>query len=379
MTKRVTILAVFIFLLCTVWSPVIYQVAGQAQDQITVSNSTVQANYPSSLTFSCYAQSDADITDIRLQYQVEQMSFAEVTSEAKISLNPSLLVNASYTLDMEQYGQIPPGIDIDYWWIVKDAAGDELQTAPSHYTVVDSKHTWNKLTQGKINLYWYGQNQSFGQAVMSEAQTALSTLASDTGATPDKMVNISVYTSVDDYAASVLGVEEWSGGVEFPQYNSILLLIRPSLLNSDLSGVAHELTHVIVYQVTSNPYNYIPFWLNEGLAMHIQFPQGDLPSQFSTALSNAITSNNFISVRSLSDPFSAYPDKAYLSYTESASIVTYLIDQYGPAKMEQFLNTFKQGATYDGALQANYGFDMDGLFTQWKAWVNQENGKQPIY
>ncbi len=379
MTKRVTILAVLIFLLCTVWSPVIYQVAGQAQDQITVSNSTVQANYPSSLTFSCYAQSNADITDIRLQYQVEQMSFAEVTSEAKISFNPSMSVNASYTLDMEQYGQIPPGIDIDYWWIAKDAAGDKLQTAPSHYTVVDSKHTWNNLTQGKINLYWYGQNQSFGQAVMSEAQTALSTLASDTGATPDKTVNISIYTSVDDYAASVLGAEEWSGGVEFPQYNSILLLIRPSVLNSDLSGVAHELTHVIVYQVTSNPYNYIPFWLNEGLAMHVQFPQGDLPSQFTTALSNAITSNNFISVRSLSDPFSAYPDKAYLSYAESASIVTYLIDQYGPAKMERFLNTFKQGSTYDGALQANYGFDMDGLFTLWKVWVNQEDGKQPIY
>ena len=226
MIKKVTILAVSLCLLFTIWSPAIYPVSAQGQDQITVNNSAIQANYPNSLTFSCHAQSNVNITDIRLEYQVEQMSFAQVTSEAEVTFSPSASVNASYSLNMQQYGQIPPGIDIDYWWIVKDAAGDKLQTVPSHYTVVDNNHTWNTLTQGKINLYWYGQNQSFGQAVMSEAQTALSTIASDTGATPDKTVNISVYTSAQDYAASVLGVPEWSGGVELSQYNSIFVIIR---------------------------------------------------------------------------------------------------------------------------------------------------------
>ena len=375
MIKKVTILAAALLLLFTIWSPAIYPISAQSQGQITVNNSTVQANYPNSLTFSCRAQSNVDITDIRLEYQVEQMSFAEVTSEAQITFNPSQSVNATYSLNMVQYGQIPPGVDIDYWWIVKDTAGDKLQTAPSHYIVADNHHKWNNLTQGKINLYWYGQDQSFGQLVMSEAQTALSTLASDTGATPDKIINISVYSSTMDYSASVLGVQEWSGGVELAQYNSVLLLIRPDELNVDLSAVAHELTHVIINQITSNPYNFIPFWLNEGLAVHIQFSQGDLPLQFTIALSSAITNNNLISVRSLSDPFSAYADKADLSYAESVSIVTYLINQYGPTKMKQFLDTYQQGATYDGALQTNYGFDMDGLFTQWKAWVNTENGK----
>jgi hypothetical protein len=276
---------------------------------------------------------------------------------------------------MQQYGQIPQGTEIDYWWIIKDSFGDKLQTVPGSYTVVDNNHTWNTLNQGKINLLWYGQDQSFGQTIMAEAQSALTTLTSETGATPEKTVNISVYTSAQDYAASVMGVPEWSGGVELSQYNSVLVLIRPEALSSDLSAVAHELTHVIVGQITSNPYNTIPFWLNEGLAVHVQFAGGNLPSDFTTALSNAITNNNFISVRSLSDPFSAYPDKADLSYAESVSIVTYLINQYGAAKMNQLLNTFSQGSTYDGALQTNYGFDMDSLYTQWQTWVIQENGK----
>ena len=80
MIKKVTILAVSLCLLFTIWSPWIYPVSAQGQGQITVNNSTVQANYPSSLTFSCHVQSSVNITDIRLEYQVEQMSFAQVTS-----------------------------------------------------------------------------------------------------------------------------------------------------------------------------------------------------------------------------------------------------------------------------------------------------------
>jgi hypothetical protein len=372
MIRRVTILAVSLCLLFATLSPVTYPVSAQGAGQITVNNIAIQAKYPSSLTFSCRAQSNVNITDIRLEYQVEQMSVAQVTSEAEVSFNPAVSVNASYSLDMLQYGQIPPGVDIDYWWIVKDAAGEKLQTVPSHYIVVDSTHTWNTLTQGKINVYWYGQNQSFGQAVMSEAQTALSTIASNTGATPDKMVNISVYTSAKDYAASVVGAPEWSGGIELAQYNSILVIIDPSALAATLPAVAHELTHVVVAQITFNPYNTIPFWLNEGLAVYVQYWHTTLPAQFALPLSVAIADNSLISVRFLSDPFSAYADKANLSYAESESIVTYLINQYGSTKMDALLNTFAKGSTFDGALQVNYGFDMSGLFTAWKAWVTRQ-------
>ncbi len=379
MIKKVTILAASLCLLFTIWSPWICPVSAQGQGQIVVNSSTVQPNYPSDLTFSCHVQDSVNITDIRLQYQVEQMSFAEVTSEAEVTFNPSASVNASYELNMQQYGQIPPGVEIDYWWIVKDAVGDKLQTTPDQYIVVDNNHTWNTLTQGKINLYWYGQNQSFGQAVMSEAQKALTTIASNTGATPNKTVNISVYTSGQDYSASVMGVPEWSGGEEVSQYNAVFVIIQPGALTSDLPAVAHELTHVVVNQIIFNPYNSIPFWLNEGLAVHVQFSGLDLPSQFTSALSTAITNNTLISVRSLSDPFSAYPDKANLSYAESVSIVAYLINQYGSTKMNQLLDTFQQGSTYDGALEANYGFDMDGLFTQWKNWVTANNGNKLIH
>jgi hypothetical protein len=380
MTKKITVLAISLCGLFTACAVVVCPALAQSQGAISVTSSSVEANYPTSLTFSCQAQSNVNVTGVRLEYQVQQISFAMVTAEAKTTFDPSVSVKADYTLDMRQYGQIPPGIDIDYWWVVRDASGHEFQSTTCHYTVVDNRRTWDNLAQGKINILWYGQGQSFGNAVMREAQSALSALASDTGATPNRTVTISVYTSTQDYGASVLGSPEWAGGEELSQYDAVFILVRPGALSLDLSGVRHELTHVIVGQMTSNPYNNIPFWLNEGLAVHVQFPQGNLPSQFTTALSGAFANSSLISIRSLSDPFSAYPDKANLSYAESVSVVTYLIDQYGSAKMEQFPTTFQQGVTYDGALEANYGFDMDGLFTRWKAWVGSQNAKNlPIY
>ena len=379
MIKKIMILALGLCLLFTTVIPAAYAVSAQGQDQITVSNSAVKVDYPNSLTFSCHLQDNTNVTDVRLEYEVQQMSFAKVTSEAEVTFSPSTSVNASYELNMQQYGQIPPGVDISYWWKVKDAAGDTQQTSPINYTVYDNNHTWSTLTQGKINVYWYGQNQAFGQAVMTEAQSALSTINSVTGGTLEQTVNITVFTSIQDYQASVLGTPEWSGGEEVFQYNAIYVVVEPDELSADLPAVAHELTHAVEGQMSFNPYNSLPFWLNEGLAVYVQFHNATLPSQFTSALSSAITNNTLISVRSLCDPFSAYPDQANLSYAESVSVVSYLISQYGSTKINQLLGTFKQGSTYDEAVQSVYGFNLDGLFTQWKAWVITHNGNQATY
>lgn len=133
--------------------------------------------------------------------------------------------------------------------------------------------------------------------------------------------------------------------------------------------MTHELTHNVINQVTLNPYSGLPVWLNEGLAVHNQGPRDQ---QFVSSLAASVANNTLFSVRTLCSSFSAYSDKANLSYAESASFVDYLIAQYGSAQMLKLLNTYKQGSTYDDALQAVYGFDIDGLDARWKAWIRTQ-------
>jgi hypothetical protein len=124
------------------------------------------------------------------------------------------------------------------------------------------------------------------------------------------------------------------------------------------------LTHLVVHQATFSPYGQLPLWLDEGLAT---YSQGALDSDLRSSLNTAISQGTLISVRTLCSPFSAYTDKARLSYAESYSLVEYLLDNYGQDKMLDLLTVLKQGSTYDEALTEVYGFDIDGLDASWRA------------
>jgi len=160
--------------------------------------------------------------------------------------------------------------------------------------------------------------------------------------------------------------QDWTGGVAFTQYGVIAIGISTDSASIlwGKGAISHELTHLVVHQVTFNPYNSLPTWLDEGLAM---YSEGALDVYFSTTLLNAEKNNTLISVRSLTSPFSAYSDQSILSYAESFEIVSYLIGTYGRDKMLQLLNIFEQGSGYDEALKKVYGFDMDGLNALWQA------------
>ncbi len=230
------------------------------------------------------------------------------------------------------------------------------------------------MNQGKVTLHWYSGNATFGQDLMNASQQALSRLTASTGAALNRPVSIYIYASTQDLQGAMIFPQEWTGGVAYTEFGIIAIGISQSNLSWGLTAIAHELTHIVIHQITFNPYNDLPTWLDEGLAM---YNQGPLDPSFASALNQAITSNSLISVRSLSSPFSAYANISYLSYAESRSFVEYLITTYGQSKMLELLNTFSQGNTYDGALQKVYGFDMDGLNTLWRAWVTRQQTGAP--
>jgi hypothetical protein len=370
MTKRIGILAVVMVLLLILVSPALSQVSGQGQ--ISVSNSAAQIDFPLNLNFSATIKSNAAITDIRLRYQIEQISYAQVTSEVFIPFTQSSNVSVKYALNLQKFGGIPPGATIDYWWLVKDASGAHLETSPLKYQANDNRYSWHNLSQGNINLYWYNGDNNFAQTLMTTGQQALVKLAKDTGATPSKAVNIYIYGSSSDLQGAMIYPNEWTGGVAYTQYGIIAIGIPLSQLSWGQGAMTHELTHLVVFQVVANPYNDLPVWLNEGLAM---YNQGPLDAQFTVPLANAIKTNSLFSVRSISSPFSAYSDKSVQAYAQSYSLIDFLVSQYGADKMQQLLNTFKQGSDYDPAFQKVYGFDMDGLNNLWKPWVTTHYGK----
>jgi len=362
MIKKASILALVICLFLSILSPVLVQ----AQSGLTILDSSVQAEFPSSLSFNLSAQSDVDITDIRLCYTVDRVSFAQVTSEVYIEFVPSATIDVNWAWDMRKTGGLPPGASVDYWWVVEDAGGSRVETAPSQIHFDDNRYAWRILTEGELTIYWYQEDDSFAREIMLSAQQALVQLAEDTGAELERPVEFYIYADAQDLRGAMIYPQEWTGGVAFTRYGTIAIGIDSDNLNWGKRAIAHELTHLVIHQMTLNPYNDLPTWLDEGLAMNTE---GALRLEYIAYLNKAMAEESLISVRSLSSPFSAYTEQSILSYAQSYSLVDFLISKYGRAKMLELLLTFRQGSSYGGALEKVYGFDMDGLNALWHDYV----------
>jgi len=327
----------------------------------------VTIDFPMSIEFSVSAQSSSNITDIRLHYAVEEMGFADVTAEAVAVFTPSTEVDTGWTWRMVQSGGLPPGTLVDYWWTVADSTGVTLTTDRQQVVFADSRFEWQSISAEMITVNWYDGDEAFAQEILSTAQEAVARLGEDTGAYLKEPVRFYIYADAMDLRGSMIFPQEWTGGVSFTRYGVIAIGISSGNLAWGKRAIAHELTHLVTAQMTLNPYNDIPVWLEEGLAM---WNEGPMQSQFSSALAFAIKNNNVLTVQTLASPFSAYADISYLSYAESYSIVDYLIRTYGRDRMFELLETFRQGSTYNGALQKVYGLDMKILNAEWRKTLN---------
>jgi hypothetical protein len=371
MTKRFIplILAILLFII-----PIILPTITYSQDGISLQDSTAEIYFPSALVFKIKAASQSDITKIRLHYQVDRMNYAQVTSEAWPDFTPSPKVETKWVWDMRKVS-LPAGATVRYWWTIEDKSGDKLITPADKIRFDDLRYSWQRLAVGQLSLLWYKGSQSFAEELMAACQQALERLAEDTGVYLEKPINLYIYASTEDLRGAMIFPQEWTGGVAFTEYGIIAIGVPLTELDWGKRALAHELGHTVTHQLTFSPYGAVlPTWLDEGLAMHAE---GEPDSYLQSWLKKAISQQKLISVRSLSSPFSAKPEEAYISYAESQSLVEFLIQNHGKDKMLRLLKLMQEGNSCDEALTEVYGFDQDGLDKLWREYITGQTHSQP--
>ena len=331
-----------------------------AQEGITVTADNYEYSFSEQIVFRLTTESSSEINDIILIYRI---GGAPVTNSARPEFSPAKQVEAEYVWRLQR-GEIPPGSDIEYSWRIKDAAGNALETESIAFTYMDDRFTWESLTEGKIVLYWYDADQTFGQELLSSAVESLARLEENVGVELEKPIKIIVYQSKADMQEALTS----RGEIFEEQIITLGVVMAPDIVllhgtHQDVDvTIAHELTHVVVGLATENPYADIPAWLNEGLAM---YNEGELRSGNAQAVEKGIRENRLLSVRSLTAP-TGNPDEVNLFYGEVYSLVDFLLQTYGKEKMGELLKVFKEGSLTDEALMKVYGFDQDELDAQWR-------------
>lgn len=331
-----------------------------------VTDDRASIDFPNMVTFSAKLASTANITSVVLEYGTDQLTCGEVIAKAFPQFDPAKSVNVEWTWDMRQSGSLPPGATIWWQWRYTDETGKETVSDQQTVTWLDSDHKWKTITKDRINLHWYSGNRTFAQDLLNSAQIGLDRNKKDAGLTLDRPMDIFIYSDINDLRDAVLYEPSWTGGLTYPDHNIILIGIIESDPVWNQNVIIHEVTHVLVGSLTFSCLGGVPTWLNEGLAV---YSEGKLDPESQSQLDDAIQNNTLLTVRSLSTGFSEVPSKALLSYSQSYSIVKFLVETYGQDKMTALLTSLRDGAAVDDALLDTYGFDIEGLEDAWRTGI----------
>ena len=331
-----------------------------------VTNDRVTFDFPISATFSATITANAEIRSIVLEYGNEQQTCGDVVAKAFPQFTPGARVDAEWVWEMRQSGSLPPGAKLWWRWRVTDINGVETVSETKTATWLDDDHNWKTLDEGLINFHWYQGDEAFARDLMNAAQNGLKFNETESGLTAESPIDIYIYGNTNDLKDAILYEPSWTGGQAFPDQDIVILGISQTDLDWGRNSIVHELTHVLVGHLTFSCLGDVPTWLNEGLAV---YSEGELDPASQQQLDEAIQNDTLLSIRSLSAGFSEVSDKAYLSYSQSFSVVKFLVETYGQEKMTGLLTSLRDGVTIDEALTNTYGFNVEGLEDEWRAGI----------
>jgi hypothetical protein len=259
-----------------------------------------------------------------------------------------------------------------WWqWTLTDAAGEITVTPRQEVTFADERFDWRMVEAGgigdeaPIRLHWY-KGDEVGPILLEAAVAGLDRLEQDIGIDLDGQVTFFIYGDTADMREAMLYSQDWVGGVAFADYNTILIGVEPDQAEDwGSSTVRHELAHLVIGQFAQSCLGGdLPTWLSEGLAV---YAEGEPDDTTQRVVEMGIEFDAFAPVRSLNGTFPARGSEATSAYSQSYSLVAYLLDTFDQDKMRELLLALADAAGYDDALEQVYGFNADGLEEAWRA------------
>lgn len=327
----------------------------------TILSNQAIVDFPNQITFQLELAAGSNIRQAVLNYDTLQNSCLDVSSQVTVEVTGDKL---EWTWEMVRSGNPPPGSQVWWEWTLTEANGTTTTTPRQTVNLEDSRFNWRTVTAERVHLHWYAGDE-VGQLLLDAATAGLAQLEAEMGLSLQSDVQFFIYGRSEDMREAVLYIQNWAGGVAFSEYNTILIGVPPTIAADwGRETVRHELAHLVLGQFGwSCVGGGRPTWLEEGFAM---YAQGEPTATITADLENGIENNAFSPLRSLNGAFPAHDSAASLAYSQSYSVVAFLLDDYGQEKLQQLILALAEGISYDAALEQVYGFNVDGLEMAWR-------------
>lgn len=235
---------------------------------------------------------------------------------------------------------------------------------------------WKEHLTRHFRIFHKSAPMGFVKNVESAAERLYEEIARDLGFTRyrgwafDERAKIYIYEDQEDFIASAQAAN-WSHGYASVREKTVRTF--PSAHGFFDSLLPHELGHIIFREFVG-PYINVPGWFEEGVAMYQEKGKRWGANQ---AVRTAIADGKFIPLNELSLMNLAYntdKDLVTLFYAESASVVYYLITEFGDYKFVRLCRKLKEKKSFEQALMETYPMfnSLEDLNRRWKAYVENK-------
>ena len=374
-TKRSSIL-IFAVLLIAIFSFVGTVEYASAQDapKITVVSSSVESQFPEGMTFKLDTESELRIDDIRVTFEIgdrgsTQYAYMDLDQTSRPLVNGELFHR---TNSRDRY--IPPGTMIKYWFEITDETGETMLTEPEFFRFDDARFEWEEVTLETVTILYHGPVRTRAERLAEAAVESLGIMGPVTGADTETPIVMTLYNNNAEMIGAVVSRSLASSreliteGQAFDAESVVIVLAG----RSDIGTATHEMTHILVARAARSS-GAVPLWLNEGLA---EYGNLDQTVSYERFLEWAEGTDRLIPLKSLRS-IPGDPNLTLVAYGQGRSAVKYMIDEYGEEKMAELLATLGTGLGIDAALNAVYGFGIDGLENLWRDSIGAEPYIEP--
>ncbi|MCH7714322.1 MAG: hypothetical protein IIC99_11940 [Chloroflexi bacterium] len=331
----------------------VYAASHAAGEDIRIVSESQEINFPSNVDFEITVESTTEITEIRLLFR---SMGSRVWAYAYPSFEPGKRVTANHQLATTGNSYVPPGAELEYHYVIRDAAGNTLETEPATFEYTDTRFQWDRTQIGPLTLVHHDIRQSSVDKIADRITPDMQRLSDLLEIQDGKKIKGIIYNrrwETEDafpFQSQTLSDAGVFQGFAFSNHRIFIGVgLDPRL-------IVHETAHLLLDQSLGARALAPPAWLNEGFASYME------PNSYQHAASRI--RDQGLPLRSMTR-VSGTPSHIGAFYQKSSSVVAFLVQYRGEAAFQKFLAQLRQAKTVDQALMAVYGFDIDGLESRW--------------
>ena len=320
---------------------------------IRVLESREQVDFPNGVGLSVTAESDAEIVEVRVFFRA---AGSRTWGYAYAHFEPGSRVVATQSIPDAESAYLAPGVDVEYYFLIRDAHGSVLKTDRARVEYLDDTYDWKRVNVGPLELVYHDIGDGRVADTVSQLQHDLRKVTDLLRLEPRSSFKGVVYKSYRDANAAFPKQSQTTtdhgtfAGYAFPEQG---VFVGQGM---DRRIIVHESAHLLFREALGDSAVDVPAWLNEGFATYVEpnvriRGSGDLYGRT-------------LPLRGMNS-VSGTPSTIPLFYYKSVSVVAYLIEEYGEANFRLLLDHLADSESIEEALLAVYGFDVDGLDNLW--------------